>query len=95
MLTARDGGDAEAAGDVEADWRTRLRRLPRSDPAAAEPRELLDELAPQAAGGATVVVVRNSIDGVVNGSAVQGRDFSGGVAFHDTASRPAREGREG
>jgi len=85
LLTARESGYAEATGDVEAEWRTRLRRLLHSDPAAAdELRALLDELAPQAAGG-TVVVVNNSISGVAHGTVVQGQNFSAGLTFYHTS----------
>lgn len=90
LLTARESGDTEAAGDVEAEWRTRLRRLLRSDPAAAgELRALLAELAPQATGG-TVVVVNNSINGVANGTVVQGQNVTSGLFIHHTSTRPAR-----
>lgn len=95
LLTAREGGDADAADDVEAEWRARLRRLLRSDPNAAdELRALLAELAPRAAGG-TVVVVSNSISGVAHGTAIQGHDFSGGVTVHHTSPYPARDERQG
>jgi hypothetical protein len=42
VAAARDDGDATAIEDLEAVWRTRLRRLLREDPAAATAlRELL------------------------------------------------------
>ncbi|WP_149822758.1 hypothetical protein [Streptomyces tailanensis] len=49
LVAARDAGDDEAVADVRAEWRNRLRRTLRADPAmAAELRALLDELAPAA-----------------------------------------------
>ncbi|MEU1281579.1 hypothetical protein [Streptomyces sp. NPDC005805] len=63
-LTAAQGaGDEQTAADVEAEWRTRLRRTLLADPAAAaELRAVLDEL-PSDAGRATVRDVHNTISG--------------------------------
>ncbi|MEV7865979.1 hypothetical protein AB0P17_07730 [Streptomyces sp. NPDC088124] len=47
LTAARQDDDAEAASDIQAEWRNRLRRTLRADPeAAAELRSLLDELSP-------------------------------------------------
>jgi hypothetical protein len=80
-LAAADA-DADTAADIEAAWRTRLRRVLRDDPAAAgELRALLDELAP-AAGTGPVDVVHNTVEGGVHhGPVVQGRDFTGDITF--------------
>ncbi|WP_156724068.1 hypothetical protein [Streptomyces apocyni] len=49
LAAARVADDADAAADVTAEWRNRIRRTLRADPAAAaELRTLLDELAPGA-----------------------------------------------
>ena len=89
LLAARDADDAGAADDVEAEWRTRLRRMLRADPAAAgELRALLAELGPLATGG-PVVAVHNTVSGGVQYSPfVQGHDFSG-LTFHITNPPPS------
>jgi hypothetical protein len=78
---ARAAGDDLAASDVETEWRTRLRRMLRADPAAAqELRLLLAEIDPGAGRGPTVVV-HNSVSGTVTGPAIQGQNF-GPLTFH-------------
>lgn len=58
VTAARDGGDPTAVADLEAVWRTRLRRLLHEDPAAAAAlRDLIAEHSP--APG----TVRNTITG--------------------------------
>ncbi len=58
VTAAREDGDATVIADLEAVWRTRLRRLLREDPAAATAlRELITESTP--APGA----VHNTISG--------------------------------
>jgi len=103
LLSARESGDAEAADDVEAEWRTRLRRLLRADPAAAEElRALLMELGPLANGGPAVVVHNTVSGGVQHGPVIQGQNF-GGLTFHSStqaprlapAPRPDSDGRPG
>ncbi|MFJ6214730.1 hypothetical protein ACIQGZ_15560 [Streptomyces sp. NPDC092296] len=81
LAAARETGDDTGAADVEAEWRTRLRRLLRADPAAAaELRALLAELGPQQTEPAGSV--HNTINGgVQHGPVIQGRDFSG-LTFH-------------
>ncbi|GGZ89907.1 hypothetical protein ACFOOM_08675 [Streptomyces echinoruber] len=80
LLAAHDAGDVDAAGDVEEEWRLRLRRVLRADPMAArELRRLLDELDELGSQGADqpVVSVRNTITGAtVNGPVFQGQQFS-------------------
>lgn len=74
VVAAHDAGDSETTADVRTEWRSRLRRRLAADPAAAaELRDLLDELtrdvdvgAPQ--GGDTY----NHISGGVNhGTVIQ------------------------
>ena len=76
LVAAQDAGDADAAADVQASWRARLRRALRDDPAAAaELRSLLAELGPGPAAG--TAAVRNSVHGSVHGVVVQGHTFGG------------------
>jgi hypothetical protein len=77
LAAARAADDDLAAGDIEAEWRTRLRRTLRADPAAAsELRLLLAELAPDSPQG-TTVTVHNTMSGVVrHGSVYQGQNLS-------------------
>lgn len=82
LVAARQGGDAGATADTTADvtdeWRARLRRVLRADPAAAaELRALLDEFGP-AAGSGSISVVHNTVSGGDSrgGTVVQGRDFT-------------------
>ncbi|MFH8465610.1 hypothetical protein [Streptomyces sp. NPDC017991] len=79
LVAARDAGDEDAAADVEASWRVRLRRTLRDDPeAAAELRALLDELGPQPTAPTTLTVHNSVSGGVSQGVVVQGGTFSGG-----------------
>ncbi|MFD9711742.1 hypothetical protein ACFWBR_27300 [Streptomyces sp. NPDC060006] len=76
LATARADGDDALAGDVEAQWRIRLRRLLAEDSgAAAELRALLDEVAPPREEG-RYEVVHNEVSGGRQNVVVQGRDFS-------------------
>lgn len=76
LVAARADGDDGLAGDVEAQWRIRLRRLLAEDPDAAyELRSLLDELAPPRGEG-RYEGVHNEISGGRQNVVVQGRDFS-------------------
>ncbi|MGQ7747634.1 hypothetical protein ACUN29_03815 [Streptomyces sp. WC2508] len=83
LIAARDGEDPDAAADIEDEWRLRMRRALRADPAAAqELRVLLDELAPRSEGVSTVTI-NNSVTGdTQNSQVVQGQSFSGGLTFH-------------
>ncbi|WP_299537759.1 hypothetical protein [uncultured Streptomyces sp.] len=98
LLAARDAEDVEAAADVEAQWRARMRRTLRADPAAAdELRSLLAELE-RDTGTVPGREVHNTITGDVHGPVVQGRTFHGltfhtgapGTAFGGAASEPPR-----
>ncbi|MGK5630131.1 hypothetical protein [Streptomyces sp. URMC 123] len=82
LIAAREAGDGPALADVEAEWRSRLKRLLRADPAAAdELRALLEELAPRQAADAPGAVHNTVTGGVLHGPLVQGRDF-GSLTFH-------------
>nr|WP_280891313.1 hypothetical protein [Streptomyces sp. LBL] len=78
LMAARAAQDELAGADIEAEWRTRLRRVLQADPQAAEElRSLLAELEPiiDDKQGASV---HNSISGgVQNGPVIQGQHFSG------------------
>jgi len=69
-VTARRDGDEEAAGELTAEWRSRLRRLAGSDEALqAEVRRLIEEfrpLLPQGPTGPVVMVARASGGSHVN-----------------------------
>ncbi|MFE2917342.1 hypothetical protein ACFRKE_18070 [Kitasatospora indigofera] len=88
LVRAREAGDDAAAGEAAAEWRGRLRRVLRDDPAAvAELLEILAEFSPQAAEPVRAGV-HNSISGTV-GTAVMGRDLSN-VTIGAPAPRPPR-----
>ncbi|MGW7578204.1 hypothetical protein [Streptomyces sp. NPDC054765] len=93
LIAARDAGDADAAADVEEEWRLRLRRTLRADPVAAEElRLLLEELAPQAVPPA--VTVHNTISGgTQNGPVIQGQHFSS-LTFHSPAVQSPEQSPE-
>ncbi|MFH9610679.1 hypothetical protein [Streptomyces sp. NPDC017448] len=64
LLAAHRDGDEEAAADVAAEWRIRLRRTLRDDPeAAGELRAILDDLAPRRPDGPAVAINHNTIHG--------------------------------
>ncbi|MFE9461837.1 hypothetical protein [Streptomyces californicus] len=64
LAAARAEDDEEAAADIEAAWRNRLRRTLRADPGAAgELRAILEELAPQQPAGPAVAINHNTISG--------------------------------
>lgn len=73
LVAARDAEDEEAAADVRAEWRNRMRRALRADPeAAAELRLLLEELAPDGGEAGQGGGVHNSITGgVQHGHVIQ------------------------
>ncbi|MFI5569446.1 hypothetical protein ACIA6T_19285 [Streptomyces sp. NPDC051740] len=72
LVAALESGDERTALDVEAEWRTRLRRSLLDDPAAAaELQAMLDELTPDRRNR-QVADVRNVISGgVQHGPVVQ------------------------
>jgi hypothetical protein len=72
LVAAMESGDEQTALDVEAEWRTRLRRSLLANPAAAtELQAILDELAPDRKSQ-QVADVHNTISGgVQHGPVVQ------------------------
>ncbi|WP_321170676.1 hypothetical protein [Embleya scabrispora] len=89
LTTARAAGNDIVAADIEAEWRTRLRRALQADPAAAaELRALLDELAPLTETPAAAPVTNTITGGTQHGPVLQGRDFSG-VTFHTQPPPPS------
>ncbi|MFI1012226.1 hypothetical protein [Streptomyces sp. NPDC020965] len=64
LVDARLAQDEDIVADVLTEWRVRMRRTLRADPrAAAELRELLDELAPPEDHPAATVTVHNNVSG--------------------------------
>ncbi|GHJ38310.1 hypothetical protein [Streptomyces sp. TS71-3] len=92
LVAARAGGDHDAADDVQAAWRSRLRRTLRADPAfAAELRALVDELTPPeetSRGGNTY----NTINGGAHGIVVQAGSVGGSVRSMYGSTPPAQAG---
>jgi hypothetical protein len=68
LLAAQGSGDTDAVDDVQAAWRTRLRRTLRDRPGlAAELRDLIDELTPpDTRGRGDTYHVVNKIEGGVH-----------------------------
>ncbi len=94
LVAARAAEDADAAADVEAGMRTRLRRALQADPRAAEElRAVLAEIAPDGGGGGGPPgAVHNSIGGgVQNGPVFQGGRFSG-LTFNGSGPVPPERG---
>jgi hypothetical protein len=91
LMVARDEGDLGVAADAQAVWRTHLRRVLLSDPAAVgELRALLADLEPVTGEGTTVV--NNVVSGGIQyGPVVQGQVMSG-LTFYSVA--PGRQGPE-
>ncbi|TGA90718.1 hypothetical protein [Streptomyces sp. MZ04] len=72
LAAARDSSDAEAEADVLAEWRGRMRRTLRADPAAAaELRSLLEELSPGSGGERRGDVYNNFSGNVEHGVVIQ------------------------
>ncbi|MFE6773044.1 hypothetical protein ACFVFD_29135 [Streptomyces fimicarius] len=82
LTAARADADEETAADIEAEWRTRLRRALRANPeAAAQLRDLLEELAPHQATNATVSINHNTINGgTYNSPVIMAQSIHGGSA---------------
>jgi hypothetical protein len=78
LIAARDASDETVPADIEAVWRTKLRRLLQQDPDAAEElRALIAEAEQRTAPSAPVT---NTItDAEVHGSVVQAGRIEGGI----------------
>lgn len=81
LTAARADADEDTAADIEAEWRTRLRRTLRANPEAAdELRGLLEELAPQQPAGTTVSINHNTISGgTYNSPVIMAQSIHDGV----------------
>ncbi|MFF2806901.1 hypothetical protein ACFVT2_06895 [Streptomyces sp. NPDC058000] len=89
VVIAREDGDEEVAQGVEVVWKARLRRLLAEDPAAAaELRQLLDEVAPQQQAQGTVRDIHNNISGGSHGMVMQVGLISGDVQGGFPSSGP-------
>ncbi|MER5360565.1 hypothetical protein [Streptomyces sp. NPDC002785] len=83
LTAARDGGDDALIGDVEAEWRARLRRRLAADPqAAAELRSILDELPSPPGERGRAGQVHNTISGTprIGGPVIQAAEI-GSIHF--------------
>ncbi|MFJ4831192.1 hypothetical protein ACIP79_14900 [Streptomyces sp. NPDC088747] len=89
LAAAREADDDAAAADIEAAWRTRLRRALQADPAAAEElRSLLAEIASDD-GREPRSTVHNTISGgVQHGPVFQGERFFGVTISGSNAASP-------
>ncbi|MFE7264647.1 hypothetical protein ACFU9B_21665 [Streptomyces sp. NPDC057592] len=82
LIAAHESEDPDVAADIEDEWRLRMRRALRADPAAAqELRLLLGELAPRTADVPTVTV-NNNISGGTQSVVNQGQNFYGLPTVH-------------
>ncbi|WP_327294507.1 NB-ARC domain-containing protein [Streptomyces sp. NBC_01197] len=82
LRSARQADDTGAAADIEAEWRQRLRRALREDPAAAqELRSLLAELAREAGVEWDAGAHAEISGGVQNGPVFQNTQIHGGIVF--------------
>ncbi|MFF2652706.1 hypothetical protein [Streptomyces sp. NPDC058045] len=92
LMDAQAARDELAGADIEAAWRTRLRRVLLADPRAAEElRSLLAELDPDAQHGPAVSVHNTISGGVQHGPVVQGQNFTG-LTFGASGTTPPDEG---
>lgn len=95
LAAAQEAGDEQTVSDVEAEWRTRLRRALQADPAlAAELRSLLEELAPGEDGSGYGDVHNTISGGVQHGHVVQARTISS-VHFGGHGGRSGQGGQGG
>jgi hypothetical protein len=86
LTAALADADEDTAADIEAEWRTRLRRTLRANPEAAdELRTFLDELAPTQPAGPAVSVTNTVSGGTQHGPVIQGQTFSG-LTFNSRAT---------
>jgi hypothetical protein len=91
MMVARASQDDLAASDIEAGWRTRLRRALQADPEAAEElRLLLAELDPEVRSDPTASVHNSISGGVQHGPVIQGQYFSG-LTFGGSGAVPPEQ----
>ncbi|WP_103502096.1 MULTISPECIES: hypothetical protein [Streptomyces] len=90
LVAAREAEDHDAVADIEAGWRSRLRRELRADPrAAAELAELLAELRAESGAETGGSVTHNTISGgTQHGPVIQADRISGGVSFHAVSPPP-------
>lgn len=92
LMAARASQDELAASDIEAGWRTRLRRALQADPEAAEElRLLLAELGPESGNDPSVSVHNSITGGVQHGPVIQGQYFSG-LNFGGSGAVPPEQG---
>ncbi len=72
LVGARQTQDEETAADIQAEWRSRMRRTLQADPqAAAELRALLEELAPETAPASPGAVHNTVSGGTQHGPVIQ------------------------
>ncbi|MEU7277827.1 hypothetical protein AB0A69_03370 [Streptomyces sp. NPDC045431] len=76
LLAAEETGDERTTADAQAEarteWRARMRRTLQADPeAAAELRDLLDEMMPRNPAPTTITTHNTMNDGVNHGSVIQ------------------------
>ncbi|WP_328332885.1 ATP-binding protein [Streptomyces sp. NBC_00455] len=89
LRSARQADDTGAAADIEAEWRQRLRRALREDPAAArELRSLLTELAHEAGVEWDASPHAEISGGVQNGPVFQNTQIHGGIVFQAQPPAP-------
>lgn len=92
LSAARAAEDEDAAADIEAAWRTRLRRALQADPGAVEElRSLLAEIAPDDSREPSGTVHNTISGGVQNGPVLQGERFFG-LTFNGSDSVPPERG---
>ncbi|WP_255952557.1 hypothetical protein [Streptomyces odontomachi] len=94
LLAARDSGDEETVADVQAEWRSRLRRTLEADPTlAAELRSVLDELTPSAPqDGGNITYTYNTMTGGSHGTVIQAGSI-GATHHHHTGPPPQQPPR--
>ncbi|MFI9583065.1 hypothetical protein ACIHCQ_14740 [Streptomyces sp. NPDC052236] len=72
LVAAQQSGDETTTDDLQAEWRSRLRRALQADPeAAAELRALLEELTPSPPASRTVNVTNTISGGTQHGPVIQ------------------------
>ncbi|MFJ4629421.1 hypothetical protein [Streptomyces sp. NPDC088847] len=91
-MAAHTERDELAEADIEATWRSRLRRVLLADPEAAEElRLLLAELDPGAQSEPPASVHNTISGGVQNGPVFQGQHFSR-LTFGGSGAVPSEQG---